>query len=231
MYSKKIILLIWLSVITLSCKQHSQNNQNNHTNLVHKKDSLSKDTITQHRTNRMHQLKHRIDSTNKSLEWKKLSSGLWSSNRGDIGFKTREGTAEGIFIDKYIIQVCCEGESMRTVVDTLTFKYLGSSFYKDKNHIYTHYDMADGGNFWIVEDADVATFKVIGDCYARDKHHIFGERAMVMDSVDYKTFKTKKGIGCFAKDKNGYYFWDSKIEVTEITDSEVKKVLTVLQPL
>ncbi len=42
---------------------------------------------------------------------------------------------------------------------------------------------------------------------------------MEMDSVDYRTFKTAKGVGCFAKDKNGFYFWDEKNIPSELKDS------------
>ena len=88
------------------------------------------------------------------------------------------------------------------------------------NNIYTHYEMADGGNFWIVEDADTESFEVIGDCYAKDKNFIFGERAMKLDSIDYKTFKTCFDCGCFAKDKNGYFFWDEKMDENDFLNTE-----------
>ncbi len=91
--------------------------------------------------------------------------------------------------------------------------------------------MSDGGNFQIVEKADVSTFKIIGDCYAKDKNHIFDEKARIIDAIDYKTFKTKKGIGCFAKDKNGYYFWNEKIDLSELTDSIVKDKIIKLKKL
>ena len=84
--------------------------------------------------------------------------------------------------------------------------------------------MASGGSFFIVQEADLKTFKVIGDCYAKDKNHIFGERHMIIKSADYKTFKTKKGVGCFAKDKNGYYFWDSKLDLEDLDEYSKKAV-------
>ncbi len=49
-----------------------------------------------------------------------------------------------------------------------------------------------------------------------------------MDSVDYKTFKTKKGCGCYAKDKNGIYFWDFKIDLKDIEDSKLREILEKL---
>ncbi len=42
--------------------------------------------------------------------------------------------------------------------------------------------MIDGGNFSIIENADVKTLRIIGDCYAKDKNNIYGERALKMDT-------------------------------------------------
>lgn len=162
-----------------------------------------------------------VDSFNSLLDWKETNFGLWRSKNGDLAIKTREGNDEGIFIDRYITELCCEGGPIKDIIDTATFKYLGSSFYKDKNNVYTHYTMLDGGNFWIVENADVPTFEVIGNsCYAKDKNYIYGERAMQMPDIDYKTFKTCDDCGCYAKDRNGYYFWDTKIDTVQMLANE-----------
>ena len=187
-----------------------------------------KDSIWNARVQLISLYKTKIDSINKNLDWKKTNYVLWKSKNGDLGLKTQEGTEQEITIDKYISTICCEGESLKSVIDTLTFEFLGSSFYKDKNHIYTHFTMIDGGNFSIIENADVKTFRIIGDCYAKDKNYIYGERALKMDSVDYKTFKTKKGCGCYAKDKNGIYFWDFKIDLKDIEDSKLREILEKL---
>jgi len=186
--------------------------------------------IETERTERITNYKKAIDSINKSLNWKEIKPKLWKSKNGDFGIKTRAGTDVGVFIDKYISQFP-DGQSLKKVIDLETFTYLGSSFYKDKNHIYTHYEMADGGNFWIVEEADVNTFEILGNCYAKDKNFIFGERAMKMDSVDYKTFKTCEDCACYAKDKNGFYFWDSKIDLKDIDDEETLKIIETLKLL
>lgn len=186
------------------------------------------ENIENQRTERITSYKKTIDSINKSLNWTKTKSGLWKSKNGDLGLKTTEATDVGIFIDKYISHFS-DGQPLIEVIDLETFTFLGSSFYKDKNHIYTHYAMADGGNFWIVEEADVKTFEILGNCYAKDKNHIFGERAMKMDSVDYKSFKTCTDCACYAKDKNGFYFWDSKIDLKEIDDEETSKIIEKLK--
>ncbi|MEM8763706.1 MAG: DKNYY domain-containing protein [Bacteroidota bacterium] len=180
-----------------------------------KKQELKQKKIAE-RTRKIRHRKHIIDSINNIRNWIQIREGLWRDINGELGIKTIERIEKGIDIERYI--TCCEGKSLKYLIDTTSFKFLGSSFYKDKNHVFTHFDMADGGIVWILEEADVSTFKVIGDCYAKDKNNIYGERAMAMDSVDYRTFKTKKGIGCYAKDKNGYYFWGEKV-------MDMKKVL------
>lgn len=190
----------------------------------------NKKEVTLTRTQKIQNHKQYVDSINQSLNWKKTNYDLWKSNKGDLAIKVTEGTAEGIFIDRYIDKLSCE-KKIKDVVDTLTFKYIGSSFYKDKNNVYTHFDMASGGIFFIVEKADPSTFKILGNCYAKDKNYIFGERAMLMKNIDYKTFKTSKEVGCFAKDKNGYYFWDSKINIEEETDEEVLKKIELLKKI
>ncbi len=211
MKSKTNILLFCLLFVLYSCVSKQENIIEQNSIEVHKNE-LS-------RTERIQNYKDKLDSVNLFLEWKETDFELWKSKNGDLGLKTQGGTDEGIFITKYIRQLA-DYRPLNEVIDTLTFKYIGSSFYKDKNNIYTHYEMAYGGNFWIVEDADTESFEVIGDCYAKDKNFIFVERAMKMDSVDYKTFKTCLGCGCFAKDKNGYYFWDEKMDKNDFLNTE-----------
>lgn len=82
-----------------------------------------------------------------------------------------------------------------------------------------------------MDEADVKTFKVIGNCYAKDKNHIFGERKMILDSVDYKTFITCDDCGCWAKDKNGYYSWGDKTDINDIDDKESLKMIENLKKL
>jgi hypothetical protein len=186
---------------------------------VGRKKDYTKDRVTG-----IDRYKIKIDSINALLEWKPLKEGLYISKNGDIGFKTVEMTEEGVSIDHYLKQLCCDGIKLKSVIDTASFEFMGSSFYRDKNNVYTHYDMADGGNFWIV-GADVKTFEILGNCYARDKNHIYGERAMVMDSVDYASFRTSKAVGCFAKDKKGYLFWDERMTPEELLDESGDSLL------
>ncbi|WP_405397810.1 DKNYY domain-containing protein [Maribacter sp. Asnod2-G09] len=226
----KILFYILIVLSIYSCDLKPKNNTEPKVENI----TISKsDSTNNTRINRISSYKTRIDSINQSLQWKELKCGLWLSKKNDLGFKTTAGNEQGIFITKYITDLWNSDSPIKlnSVIDTLTFNYLGSSFYKDKNNIYTHYSMADGGFFKIVENADHRTFKIIGDCYAKDKNHIFGVRKMILDSVDYKTFKTKKGIGCYAKDKNGYYFWDNKLNEEEINDTEIMETITALKKL
>lgn len=208
----KTISILLFNLVLVGC----QNNKC--VGIQHESDSVSNASVE-----KIDYHKSRIDSVNKSLDWKQTNFDLWKSKNGDLAIKTEEGNEQDFKITRYITQLCCEGAAIKNVIDTLTFTYLGSSFYKDKNHVYTHFMMSDGGNFWIVEGADTKTFEVIGNsCYAKDKNYIYGERAMKMDHIDYQTFRTCDACGCFAKDKNGYYFWNEMIDLKDI-DGEIKE--------
>ncbi|AUC76402.1 DKNYY domain-containing protein [Olleya sp. Bg11-27] len=227
------LFLIVLITILLGCKKTPDQNQNLLApkvliDTITAKDTTSKaDTITDNRTEHASQLISRIDSINKLLNWKKTKSVLWTSKNGDLAFKTFGGIQE--FITAVYIKTLSEGKPLADVIDLNTFKHLGSAFYKDKNNIYTFYEMAGGGRVWILKDADLKTFRTIGECYAKDKNYIYGERAMKMDAVDYKTFKTCKSCGCYAKDENGYYYWGNKIEdINTITNKETLAIIKKL---
>lgn len=224
---RNLLALVFLAFALQSCNEAPKMEVINDIELPDDKEGSK---VEPNRTERIGNYKRMLDSINQSLCWTETTFGLWKSKEGELALKTNEGTDVGFNIAKYIAYLA-DGRSLAEVIDTATFKYLGSSFYKDRNHVYTHYAMVDGGNFWIVEEADVKTFKVIGDCYAKDKNYIFGERAMQMDSVDYRTFKTCDGCGCFAKDKDGYYFWDDKIDVNDIDNEETLNIINKLKKL
>jgi len=42
---------------------------------------------------------------------------------------------------------------------------------------------------------------------------------------------TRTDCACYAKDKNGFYFWDSKIDLKEIDDEETSKIIEKLKIL
>ncbi len=198
--------------------------------------SPENDTTISSKLKQISNRKRIIDSVNTSLEWQKTSFDLWKSQHGDLAIKTSESNEEGIFIDRYISSLCCGLGDIKDVIDTSTFKHIGNAFYKDKNNVYLHYVMADGGNFQFIETADVQTFEILGSCYAKDKNHIFDAKARQLLNIDYQTFTTCATCGCFAKDKFGYYFWDIKIDSTELNDmingnDEAKNIIEKLRKL
>ena len=173
-----------------------------------------------------------IDSLNRSLNWKQLNCGLWLNKNGDIGFKTqRVVCSDGlIIVEDYNIRFGFnENPALKEIIDTASFIELGNTYFKDKNHIYHHYAMSDGGSFYIFEDADYQTFQILGDCYAKDKNHIFESRAGVLTNVDYASFKTKAGnAGCVAKDKNGYLIWGDRVKLEKIEDEALLQAIRAL---
>lgn len=147
--------------------------------------------------------------------WKELNCGLWINPQGELGFKSEEAYGDGGFRDIYLTNIGTnDSTTLNDIIDTNTFHQIGGDFYKDKNRIYCHYLNSDGGylNVW---DVDYNSFIALGDCYAKDKDHIYFSQRGKLDSVDYKTFKTAEGIGCFAKDKNGYIFWNKRMNEDE----------------
>lgn len=91
--------------------------------------------------------------------------------------------------------------------------------------------MLGGGSFSIDTKVDYKTFKVIGDTYSKDKNHIYADRMGIMEDADYKTFRTKIGIGPYAKDKNAYYYWGQKIDTANYDDEYTKKAIKKLKDL
>ena len=173
-------------------------------------------------------IKNSLDSLNTTLRWKLIRDGLYINKNREIGFyEVRALGAEAMLsVDNYITKFGWgEGKSLKSVIDMASFIGLGSSFYKDKNHIYEYYGMAYGGYLSIFGKADYKTFEVIGDAYARDKNHIYAERTGVLEQVDYETFTSVFGIGAYAKDKNGYYWWGDKIDTSNYKVPEIKAAI------
>lgn len=176
------------------------------------------------------EIKEENEKITKSQNWKRLKCGLFINKDGEIGFEDQRGLNEGMVSVTYYLTKFGfnENPTLKSVIDTTTFRELGNTYYKDKNHIYHYYGMAHGGQFYIFDEVDYATFEILGDCYAKDKNNIYEMRAGKLDSIDYKTFKTIKNCGCFAKDKNGYYNWDSKIDKENYNDKYVKEAMKKL---
>jgi len=176
------------------------------------------------RETRIKKIIARMDSINSTLAWKPIKNNLYRNNKGEIGFQIDYNTEVGN-TKNYITSFCSTDSLLRLkkVIDTKSFTYLGSTFYKDKKHIYHYFDMAYGGRFSIYSIGDHKTFKAIGDHYAKDKNNIYGERAGILKNIDYKTFTSHKGVGPYAKDKYGYYFWDDLIMTHKEFEKEYKR--------
>jgi len=162
------------------------------------------------------------------ITWRKTKYDLWISQKGKLAIQSFD-VSDGAHKKEVFIDHFSNGKSLNSVIDTTTFKYLGHYFYKDKNHVYRHYDMSDGGQL-IIEDANSRSFNLLGGCYAKDNTSIYGQRHGKLDRVDYKTFKFSDKFGCYAKDKNGYYFWGEKIDTTN-ADDDLKKIIKELNEL
>ncbi len=162
------------------------------------------------------------------IVWRKTNYDLWISQKGKLAIRSFDvsdlTTKKEVFIDHF-----SDGRSLNGLIDTKTFKYVGNYFYKDKNHVYLHYDMSDGGHINIIEGADPTSFNLFG-CNAKDKNSIYDQRNGKLDMVDYETFKTSSKIGCYAKDKNEFYFYGEIIDTTN-ADKELKKIMTKLNEL
>lgn len=161
-----------------------------------------------------------IDSLNTALEWKEIKPGLWLSKQGDLGIKENKMIyLDSLLFTSYYITRFSNGEYLKNWIDTATFKYLGNQFYADQFHIYNYFPMAYGGLFRPMVEIDVTTFSIAGSCYAIDKHHVYSEKGEILDQIDRESFFTVAEAGCFAKDKDGYYFWGDKIEENEMDDT------------
>ena len=163
-------------------------------------------------------------------EWRELPCGLWTNGHGDIGLKTTRFRRDGKIETFYLTHAHASSSGgdnipLKSLVNTETFHYIGASFYKDKNHIYNHFPMSDGGIFYPIDDmVDHATFKVFEDsCYAKDKNSIYVEKhVLIRSDVDYQTFQVIKG--CLAQDKHGFIIWD--VRATEEDAREYMEVFS-----
>ena len=173
-------------------------------------EDITEETEVNNRTQKLENTIIRLDSINESLDWKLIKNNLYLNNKNELGFQI-DYVTEISSTRNYISHFCDTNTPLIKIIDTDTFKHIGSTFYKDKNNIYHYFNMAYGSRFSIYKGVDYNTFKVVGDHYAKDKNNIYGERAGIIDQVDYATFTSEKNAGPYAKDKNGYFFWDDLI--------------------
>ncbi len=185
----------------------------------------------QNRREHIQHFKEKVDRDNQEQGWKPLGHNLWRNAAGDIAFRTEEMTEEDIGIVHYRKELCCDGPALKDAIDLGSFQRMKGSFYRDKDHIYHHFLMADGGTFSRLEKVDTPSFQVITGCYARDKNAIYTDKARVVSDADPASFYTTEEAGCFAKDKTGYFFWDDRIGSMDELDEHGRKAIQLLGPL
>lgn len=171
--------------------------------------------------------------------WRKLKCGLFIHTDGRIAFASapwlinvkREDlkgeTCPNVFIttlgDDYTTQ-------LRTVIDTATFESLPvNDFYSDKNRIYSHYAMCDGGYFNVFA-TDTASFVACNTSYFIYKGKVMYFRGGDIEA-DAATFKASKEHTMLAKDKDGFFEFGeriSKAELKERTSPEVYELMLAL---
>jgi hypothetical protein len=163
--------------------------------------------------------KHKTDSINATLEWTELKPGLWQSKHGDLAIADVSilYLDSMIMMDTYLTHI--DTSALRYLIDVETFENIGSTFFKDKHHVYLLYAMAYGGNLSILGEADAASFEMVGSCYAKDKNKIYTEKGTVLSKADYDSFFSTHTAGCFGADKDHYYFWDEVVDVNGPLDS------------
>ena len=106
--------------------------------------------------------------------WRELKCGLFMHTDGQLAFASapqlvnvqREDLKGETCPNKFITTFGSDDTTqLRSVIDTATFEALPVyGFYKDKNRIYSHYAMCDGGYFSVFA-TDTASFFVYNRCY------------------------------------------------------------------
>jgi hypothetical protein len=145
-----------------------------------------------------------------------LKENLYINSKGQLAFKMVDQTDPQKPHDDFVITIHADTlnydneTNLNEIIDTATFSNIGDLYYRDKNHVYYHFPMMDGGMFYIVWEADPKSIKVLEDSYfAKDKKTVFC-RGSVLEGADSKTFKVlprtdKEVYQWSAKDKNQSY--------------------------
>ena len=112
----------------------------------------------------------RIKKNNSSLSWTLQDSGLWKNNIGGLAYKDQECRENGDCSVLYLTRIGHDGPALRDVIDEVTFRHLFGNYYRDKNRIYHHYEMAGGGFLNTMESIGNKTFQSVAGCYVKDKN-------------------------------------------------------------
>ena len=171
--------------------------------------------------------------------WRKLKCGLFIHTDGRLAFASapwlinvkREDlkgeTCPNVFNTTFGSD---DTTPLRAVIDTATFESLPvHDFYRDKNRIYSHYAMCDGGYFNVFA-TDTASFSACNTSYFMYKGKVMYFRGGAIEA-DAATFKASKEHTMLAKDKDGFFEFGeriSKVELKERTSPEVYELMLAL---
>jgi hypothetical protein len=140
---------------------------------------------------------------------------LFIASDGRLAYKTVDYSNPSKPEDKFLTSINTDTlnnneKELNEVLDTASFRYVGDLYYTDKNHVYYHFQMMDGGPFFIVWEADPKSFEVLDSSYyGKDKQNVFCRGGLV-ERADAKSFRVvsqpnKRVYSWTAKDKNHNY--------------------------
>jgi hypothetical protein len=141
---------------------------------------------------------------------------LFIASHGRLAYKTIDNSVSSKPKDKFLTSINTDARNdeqkkeLNEVIDTASFTHIGDLYYKDKNHVYYHFQMMDGGPFFIVREADPNSFTVLDSSYyGKDRQNVFC-RGGLMEQADAQSFgvvsQPNKGVYAWtAKDKNHSY--------------------------
>ena len=171
----------------------------------------------------------------------KLRCGLYINDKGTLAYKAVDNsyrmdtTGNEKPFDVYLTTIYGADLSdtingglkeMKYVVDTTTFKILGTFYFKDKNHIYDFNPMVDGGTVAINSDIDLKSFQILeSEFYAKDKKHCY-YRGRIIEGADINSFKVLDTSYSFhtAYDKKNYYDCENKMKLTDIREQNLDSI-------
>lgn len=171
-----------------------------------------------------------VVAKSKESKWKKVGHLLYQNKQGDLAFLAHKGMDpkkhEGLG-EEYITHFGSQDTlQLKNVIDIKSFESLGTDMYRDKNRIYFHYDMSDGGYFHIWTD-EPADFRMMGN-YILYKDSVYYPRHGKVQA-DINTFKSSEETGILGKDKDHFFIWGDTISLerlkNEVPEEALKKLI------
>jgi hypothetical protein len=172
------------------------------------------------------------DSTNvqqrETAKFRPYKQDLFITSNGRLAYKVIDQSDPSNPRDEFLTSINTDAlnyeqeKELNEVIDTASFKNIGDLYYKDKNHVYYHVQMMDGGPFFIVWEADPNSFKVLDSSYyGKDNQNVFC-RGGLIEQADAKSFRVvsqpdKRVYSWTAKDKNHSY------DGTDVVNTGVNK--------